>query len=206
MTTPARSRSTATQGWRLGCALLAAAATLAAGCVQRRLTVRTNPPGARVYVDNHEIGTTPVSASFIYYGKRDIRIVKDGYETQTFLQPVPAPWWQCPPLDFITENVIPWEIRDHRVVDRQLAPQMVVPTEELLARAQQLRGSSQVAASTAPSNLAPPGVNAPPLGAPGVPTMPAEPVPPVVQPLPPGVPGGQLPSPLPPQQLLPAQP
>ena len=47
------------------------------------MTIRTNPPGALVYVDDYEIGTTPVSTNFTYYGKRKIRIVKDGYETLT---------------------------------------------------------------------------------------------------------------------------
>src|ERR1700690_4113146 len=56
------------------------------GCVQRRMTIRSNPPGALVYVDDYEIGTTPVSASFTYYGTRKIRLVKDGYETLTVMQ------------------------------------------------------------------------------------------------------------------------
>src|SRR5688572_10814496 len=33
----------------------------ASGCVRRRLNVRSNPPGALVYVDNQQIGTTPCS-------------------------------------------------------------------------------------------------------------------------------------------------
>ena len=70
------------------------------GCVQRRMTIRSNPPGALVYVDNHEIGVTPVSTSFLYYGTREIRLVKDGYETLTVLQPMLPPWYQIPPLDF----------------------------------------------------------------------------------------------------------
>ncbi|MEI6037860.1 MAG: PEGA domain-containing protein, partial [Planctomycetota bacterium] len=38
------------------------------GCVQRRMTIRSNPPGALVYVDDYQIGATPVSTDFIYYG------------------------------------------------------------------------------------------------------------------------------------------
>src|SRR5687767_2042073 len=53
------------------------------GCVRRRLTVRTNPPGAQVFVDDQEIGVTPCSASFIYYGTRKITVMKDGYKTET---------------------------------------------------------------------------------------------------------------------------
>ena len=39
--------------WLLLLAFTMAAAT---GCVRRRLTVRSNPPGALVYVDNQQIG------------------------------------------------------------------------------------------------------------------------------------------------------
>ena len=80
---------------------------LSSGCVQRRMTVRTNVPGAQVYVDDYEVGRTPVSTDFIYYGDRTIKLVKDGYETQTIKQPVDAPWYQWPRIDFFSENVWP---------------------------------------------------------------------------------------------------
>jgi hypothetical protein len=111
----------------------------ATGCVRRRLNVRSNPPGAMVYVDNQHIGTTPCSVDFIYYGTREIRLVKPGYETLTVNQPIPAPWYQIPPIDFISENLVPSKIRDNRTVTYNLAPQLVVPTQQLLDRANQLR-------------------------------------------------------------------
>jgi hypothetical protein len=111
----------------------------ATGCVRRRLNVRTNPPGALVYVDNQQIGTTPCSVDFTYYGTREIRLVKPGYETLTVNQPIPMPWYQIPPLDFVSENLVPTKIRDNRTVTFNLAPQLVVPTEQLLDRANQLR-------------------------------------------------------------------
>ncbi|MGD0654479.1 MAG: PEGA domain-containing protein [Thermoguttaceae bacterium] len=114
------------------------------GCVERRMTIRTNPPGALVYVDDYEIGATPVSTDFTYYGTRKIRIVKDGYETLTVMQPFPAPWYQYPPADFITENFVPGKIRDQRILDYQLKPQMVVPTDQLLYRAESLRHNNLV--------------------------------------------------------------
>ena len=49
------------------------------GCVQRRLTLRSFPEGAMAYVDDQEIGQTPVSTSFTHYGVRSIRLEKDGY-------------------------------------------------------------------------------------------------------------------------------
>lgn len=125
------------------------------GCVRRRMTIRTSPPGALVYVDDYEIGTSPVSHNFTYYGKRKIRLVKDGYETLTVMQSVPAPWYQIPPLDFVTENLIPGEIRHSRTFNYQLTPQMVVPTEELLQRAENLRRGKGPAGVGAPSSLVP---------------------------------------------------
>ena len=129
------------------------------GCVERRMTVRTNPPGALVYVDDYEIGTTPVSTDFTYYGTRKIRIVKDGYETLTVMQPIPAPWYQFPPIDFITENFVPGKIRDQRMLDYQLKPQMIVPTDQLLSRAEGLRHNNLVlpagAVMSQPDGLAP---------------------------------------------------
>ena len=60
------------------------------GCVERRYTLRTNPPGAQVIVNGEEIGPTPVSRSFTYYGDREITLMLDGYQTQTIIQPINA--------------------------------------------------------------------------------------------------------------------
>ena len=91
------------------------------GCVQRRLTIRSNPPGALVYVDDYQIGTTPVSTDFVYYGTRKIRLVLSGYETLTVLQPIPTPWYEFPGLDFVSENLVPG--RDPRRAGRRLSTQ-----------------------------------------------------------------------------------
>ena len=112
---------------------------MACGCVERKVLIRSNPPGALVYVDEHEVGITPVAISPIYYGNRTIRLVKDGCETKTVIQPMPPPWYEVPPLDFFSENAIPGTLHDERTLDFQLQPQGVVPKEELLARAESLR-------------------------------------------------------------------
>lgn len=109
------------------------------GCVRRQLTVQSNPPGALVYVDNQQIGTTPCSVDFIYYGTREIRLIKPGYDTLTINQPIPSPWYQVPPLDFVSEVLVPYKIRDNRTVAFNLQPQMMIPTEELIERGNQLR-------------------------------------------------------------------
>jgi hypothetical protein len=116
--------------------------------VRRRLTVRTAPAGATVYVDKRPIGQTPVSVPFTYYATREIQLVKDNFETLSVKQTFNPPWYQWPGLDFISENLWPWEIRDERVVDFQMIPQQIVPTERLLENAQQLRDSAGQGAIT----------------------------------------------------------
>ena len=53
------------------------------GCVERRYTIRTDPPGATVVVNGEEIGPSPASKSFVYYGDRKITMILDGYQTKT---------------------------------------------------------------------------------------------------------------------------
>ncbi len=149
------------------------------GCVQRRLTIRSNPPGALVYVDDYPVGTTPCSTSFVYYGTRKVRVVLSGYETLTVMQPIPTPWYEYPVLDFVSENLLPGEIRDERVVDYQLKPQMIVPSQQLLGRAENLRHgaarpqmplpSSQTPSFGAPLGTTPRPVSPPPTSRPGGP-------------------------------------
>lgn len=124
------------------CAVLIGIA-LMPGCVRRRLMVRSNPPGAMVYVDNQLIGTTPCATDFVYYGTREMRLVKSGYETLTINQPIPAPWYQIPPLDFVSENMVPRKIQDFRTVSYDMTPQVMVPTEQLISRGEELRRSTQ---------------------------------------------------------------
>ena len=164
------------------------------GGVSRRMTIRTNPPGARVFVDDYEIGTSPVSHNFTYYGHRKIRLVKDGYETLTVMQRVPTPWYEIPPLDFVSETLIPMKIRDRQTFNYQLTPQMVVPPEQLMGRAEQLRGQIRATGGAAalPIGQRLESIPAPP-GLQPIPVVPrAEPIP-----TPSGV-GGQPVYPLPP--------
>jgi hypothetical protein len=116
---------------------------LPTGCVRRRLNVRTNPPGALVYVDNQLIGETPCGVDFTYYGTREIRLVKPGFEPLAINQPIPTPWYQYPGLDFVSENLWPAKIRDNRTVVYDLRPQVLIPEHQLIEQGEQLRRESQ---------------------------------------------------------------
>jgi PEGA domain-containing protein len=158
-------------------AALAALAILPTGCVRRRLFVQSNPPGAMLFVDNQQIGTTPCSVDFSYYGTREIRLVKPGFETLTVNQPIPTPWYEVPPIDFVSENIVPSRVAFN------MQPQVIVPTDQLLDRANQLRqetlqGTVVPAATTGvpgaapaatliPGTFSPPGaIGAVPIGSP----------------------------------------
>ncbi len=112
------------------------------GCVRRRMTVRTNPAGAMVYVDHQMVGTTPVSTSFTYYGTRQFEIIKDGYRTEKFMRRFNPPWYQWPVLDFVSETLWPYETRDERIIDVQMLPDINVPTDALVRSGEELRAQA----------------------------------------------------------------
>ncbi len=120
------------------------------GCVRRRMTVRTNPPGALVSVDNQVIGTSPAASSFTYYGTREFRIDADGYRTETIRRKFNPPWYQWPVVDFFAETLWPGELRDERILDVTLVPKTTVPTEEIVSRADALRGQANTGLVTGP--------------------------------------------------------
>jgi hypothetical protein len=128
---------------RLAACLLLCGAAVCAGCVERRYTLRTDPPGALAIVNGEEIGPTPVSRSFYYYGDREITFLLDGYQTKTVIQPVKAPWWDNLATEFFSENILPFTLRDEREFKYQLTPARVPQAADLKDRAEQLRAESR---------------------------------------------------------------
>jgi hypothetical protein len=110
----------------------------------RRMTIRSEPSGALVLVDGREVGYTPHTGDFLYYGTREITLIKDGYETLTVLQEFPPPWYQVPPLDLVTDNFLPFTLTNRQQFCYSLQPQVIVPTEQLLDRANSLRSQAQI--------------------------------------------------------------
>lgn len=115
---------------------------LAQGCMHRRMTIRSDPPGALVLVDGEEIGTTPVGYDYTYYGTRNITLIKDGYQTLTTPVTLKAPWYQVPPLDFFSDNFAMRKINDWREQTFTLQPEMLVPTDQLRDRANSFRSDA----------------------------------------------------------------
>jgi hypothetical protein len=114
------------------------------GCVERRYTIRSDPPGALAIVNGEEIGPTPVSRSFTYYGDRKITLLLDGYATKTVIEPIPAPWWDNIALEFFVENLIPYTFRDEREYVFPLEPATVPEKNDLVGRGEALRAQGAI--------------------------------------------------------------
>ena len=118
---------------------VAVCAAALAGCVERRYVIYTDPPGAIVFRNGQPPGATPVDDHYVYYGKYNFTIIADGYETLHVVQQIPTPWYEYFPLDFFSENVIPWTIRDRRVFQFHLEPRQVANPKQIIDQAQNLR-------------------------------------------------------------------
>jgi hypothetical protein len=156
-----------------------AALCVVAGCVERRFIITTEPFGAIVYDEKGmPVSASPADRQFTYYGKYRFTLVRDGYQTMVVEENVKAPWYEVFPLDFISENLVPFTIRDVRHFNYQLQPAQVVSPDAVFEQAQQRRAYGKtkgVPLAVPPSNPAPV-----PLLPPVV--DPAQPPPPVMPP------------------------
>ncbi len=73
------------------------------GCIERRIEITTEPPGAKVFLNDEPVGLTPTDAVFLYHGVYDIRIEKDGYEPLITSSEAKAPIYENAPLDLIAQ-------------------------------------------------------------------------------------------------------
>jgi hypothetical protein len=139
------SRSAPTTRTCLALFLLALCA-VAPGCVHRRMTIESNPAGALVLLDGKEAGYTPVSVDFTYYGTREVTLIKDGYETQTFPARLQTPWYQHIPLDFFSDNFSPVQITNRHRFRYQLKQRYPLDDtdEKLLDRGNAFRSEALI--------------------------------------------------------------
>lgn len=127
-------------------ALLAVAACAHSGCVHRRLTIRSDPPGALAEVDGQRLGHTPVKMDFTYYGTREVTLSMPGYNTLTVQQPVPPPWYQVFPFEFFADNLLPFRVTNRHDFLYRLQPRSERLDEEsqLYERARGFRSQAQI--------------------------------------------------------------
>lgn len=118
------------------------------GCVERLISIRSEPSGAGVYIDGQLRGTTPHVERYSYYGGRDVTLVKKGYRSHRQLVELDAPWWQVFPFDLLTDVVIPVTITDRVELDVVLEkePPAAEALGDTLKRANEAREKSRLPA------------------------------------------------------------
>lgn len=120
------------------------------GCLSRKVSITSDPVGATVFMNDVEVGRTPLEAEFQYYGVYDVRVEKEGFEPLRTSARAAAPWYEYPPVDLVanavskTETVVKW----HFTLEPAL--ELRQTTEELergvLDRAKVLRAKIEPAA------------------------------------------------------------
>jgi hypothetical protein len=120
----------------IGIACVAAAAV--GGCVERELTVTSEPEGALVFVSDREVGRTPVTVPFTWYGDYDIILRMEGRKTLKTHAELNPPWYELPPLDLLS-HLAPWTYHDRRAVHYELDKLELPSDEELIKRADEMR-------------------------------------------------------------------
>lgn len=113
--------------------------SVCSGCVVRELTIKSDPPGATVYINGREEGKTPLNKTFEFYGSREITLRMDGYKTSGNTAKLSAPWYEYFPLDFVFEVLLPLRITNRHEYSFALEPLPESPPEELLERAKEAR-------------------------------------------------------------------
>jgi hypothetical protein len=114
-----------------------------AGCVERRLTINTKPEGALVALNDEEIGESPVTVNFNWYGDYCVRISKDGYETLNTHRELKGPWYDGFPFDFFAQILSPNRIVDSYEWTFELSPKRQIRREELIQNAQEMKKQLQ---------------------------------------------------------------
>jgi len=124
--------------------LILAAAVIAGlficGCVERQLTINTVPQNAVVTLNDEEIGQSPVTVSFNWYGDYRVRIAKEGYETLNTHKELKAPLHDKFPFDFFAQVLNPKKIVDKYDWTFTLEPAKEPDRDKLIQNAQKLKG------------------------------------------------------------------
>ncbi len=104
------------------------------GCMHRSLDITSEPTGATVYLNDVEVGRTPLEVGFTYYGEYDVLLMKDGFEPLRTRKDAVAPIYEHPPLDLAAE-AMPWGVETRVPWHFVMTPLPATPEEKAAAEA-----------------------------------------------------------------------
>lgn len=114
------------------------------GCVERIISIKSTPPGAVVWLNGQEAGTTPMNTSFTWYGQYDVTLRKQGYQTLKTSKKIDPPLYQWPIIDLVAECLLPITFVDSHEWEFQLSQQSPPEVDVLIERAQSLKSQVDV--------------------------------------------------------------
>jgi len=117
-----------------------------AGCVERVLSIRSQPSGAEVWINGEKAGETPLEHPFTFYGTVGIVVRYPNHHSAHVTKELEAPWYLRFPLDFVTEVLIPIPIRDAHEVDIELEAIEPIDSSVALERAETRRAEARARA------------------------------------------------------------
>lgn len=86
---------------RVAIAAAACGGLFLGGCVERRINITSDPSGARVFLNDQDVGVTPLEVDFTWFGVYDVRVTKSGFEPLITSREAKAPLHETPPFDFV---------------------------------------------------------------------------------------------------------
>ena len=111
------------------------------GCLEREMTITSEPPGALVTLNQVEIGRTPVTTPFKWYGDYDVRLELDGHKSIHTHAGINPPIQEVPPFDLFSE-LAPWTFRDRRYLNYKMEELVLPDEDQLIRRAEELRAKN----------------------------------------------------------------
>ena len=99
---------------------------LLTGCVHRTLTIRSEPPGAAVWLNDTRVGVTPYTQTFLWYGWYRVALMKNGYERLDDRALIQAPPHQWIPMDLVAE-LLPIKLEDTHELSYELVTSQPIP-------------------------------------------------------------------------------
>ncbi|MEM8757870.1 MAG: PEGA domain-containing protein [Planctomycetota bacterium] len=131
---------------------LLATGLVTGGCstgIERTITITSEPPGALVHLNETEIGRTPVTTEFRFFGVYDVRLSREGYEPLATAKETHVPIWEYPVIDLLA-ILAPWQVKTAIKWDFELEPEpepgtaaAIEAEQDLLERAKSLRDASR---------------------------------------------------------------
>jgi hypothetical protein len=113
------------------------------GCVERRLFVKTEPPGAFVRINSRDVGPAPVEWSFDHYGTIQVEVELKGHDPQEVVHKLRKPWYQQPVLDFFTDVLWPGTIHDNHELKLKMESRRALSEEEVESELRALSSNAE---------------------------------------------------------------